>query len=220
MILGGSRTAYYLAKRLNFIGNSVKIIEQDPARAEQIAELLPDCDVLCADGAEHDFLLEEGIRSVDAFVALTGMDEENILLSAFAASVNVPKVITKINRTQLTGLARTLGLDTIVNSKQAVADQVTRYVRALRNSRGGKIESLYNVADGKAEVLTFIAAPDFAGAGRPLRDLHLKEHILIAGIMRQRKPLVPTGDDAILPGDTVIVIAGGKLLNDLSDILR
>ena len=220
MILGASRMAYYLGKRLSFIGSRIKIIEQDQARADKMSEQLPTCSVIRADGADQEVLLEEGLRSVDAFIALTGMDEENILLSAFAASVNVPKVITKISRTQLTGIANTLGLDTVIDPKTAAADLVTRYVRALRNSRGGKIEALYNVADGAAEVLTFTAADDFAGADTPLKTLQLKPHVLIAGVMRGRKPLVPTGDDVILPGDRVIVIARGKLLNDLSDILK
>lgn len=220
MILGGSRTSYYLARRLSFIGNSVKIIEQDRARAELIAGSLPGCSVVCADGAEQEFLLEEGLRSLDAFVALTGMDEENILLSAFAASVNVPKVIAKVNRTELAGLAETLGLDTIVNPRKTVADRITQYARALRNTRGGKIETLYNIANGKAEVLEFTVGQDFAGAGVPLKNLNLKPGILIAGILRNRKTIIPTGADAILAADKVIVIAAGKLLNDLSEILK
>lgn len=220
MILGGSRTSYYLARRLSFIGNSVKIIEQDRKRAELIAESLPGCTVMCADGAEQEFLLEEGIRSIDAFVALTGMDEENILLAAFASSVNVPKVIAKVNRKELAALAETLGVDTIVNPRKTVADRITQYARALHNSRGGKIETLYNIAEGKAEALEFAVAADFAGAGIPLRNLSLRHGILIAGILRNRKTIIPSGDDAIQPGDKVIVVASGKLLNDLSDILK
>lgn len=220
MILGGSRTAYYLARRLSFAGNYVKIIEQDRARAEEIAELLPSCAVISADGAEQELLLEEGIRSVDAFIALTGMDEENILLAAFASSVNVKKVIAKVNRTELAGLAKSLGLDTIVDPKQSVADRVTQYARALSNSRGSKIETLYNIADGKAEVLEFAAAREFPGTGVPLKNLDLKRNLLVAGIVRNRRTMIPTGDDAIQPADKVIVVTAGRQLNDLSDILK
>ena len=219
MILGGSRTAYYLARRLDSIGYTVKIIEQDRSRCEEIAQLLPACSVVCGDGAQQEFLLEEGLRSMDAFVALTGMDEENILLSCFASSLNVPKVISKVNRAELKGLAERLGLETIISPKHSVAEVVTRYARAIQNSSGSNVETLYKIADGKAEALEFKVRPEFVGAGISLRELQLKPNTLIAGIVRGRKTFIPSGADAILPGDKVIVIASGKRMNDLADIL-
>ena len=220
MILGGSRAAYYLARRLDFIGNGVKIIDKDHARCEELADLLPSVSVVEGDGTHQDFLFEEGIRSVDAFVALTGTDEENILLSVFAASIGVRRVITKVNRTELMSIAGDLGLDTVISPKKAVTDVVTRYVRALKTAEGSKIETLYRIADEKAEAVEFVVSPEFRGIGVKLRDLLLQPNTLIAGITRGRKTLIPTGDDAIEAGDRVIVVTAGRSPSELSDIMR
>ena len=220
MILGGSRASYYLARRLDFVGNGVKIIDKDPARCEELSDLLPSVSVVEGDGTHQDFLFEEGIRNVDAFVALTGTDEENILLSVFASSLGVPRVITKVNRTELTSIAGDLGLETVISPKKAVTDVVTRYVRALKNSEGSKIETLYRIADETAEAIEFVVTPEFRGRGVPLKDLALQPNTLIAGITRGRKTLIPTGDDTIEPGDRVIVVTAGRGFSELSDIMR
>lgn len=220
MILGGSRTAYYLAKKLSFIGNSVKIIDKDRERCNELARLLPSLSVVYGDGTNQELLYEEGIRSMDAFIALTGTDEENILLSVFAQSIHVPTVITKVNSDELSRIAANLGLDCIVSPKKAVADVVTRYVRALQNSAGSKIETLYRVAEDKAEAIEFIVSPDFKGKNTMLKDLRLRSHSLIAGIVREHKTIIPAGADCIFPGDRVIVISAGHTFKDLNDILK
>lgn len=220
MILGGSRTSYYLARRLDFVGNNVKIIDKDISRCREIAELLPSIDVIHGDGTHQELLFEEGIRSMDAFVALTGTDEENILLSVFASSLNLSKVITKVNRDELAKIAKNLGLDTVITPKTAVTNKVTRYVRALQNSESSKIETLYKIMDEKAEAIEFIVNADFKGIAIPLKELPLQKNTLIAGIVRGRKTLIPTGADFILPEDRVIVISAGRKINELSDILR
>ena len=220
MIFGGSRTAYYLAKHLTTVGNSVKIVDKDPVRCREIAALLPSVSVVEGDGTDQELLYEEGVRSMDAFIAVTGSDEENILLSVFAASLHVPTVITKVNSDAMLRLAEKLGLDCLISQKKAVTDVVTRYVRALSNSEGSKIETLYRIADEKAEALEFIVSPDFKGREIPLRDLKLKHNTLIAGIVRKGKTLIPSGADCILPGDRVIVISAGHSFRDLADILK
>lgn len=220
MILGGSRTAFYLAKKLSFIGNAVKIIDMDETRCREIARLLPSISVVHGDGTHQELLFEEGIRSMDAFIALTGTDEENILLSVFAASIGVPTVITKVNSDELSHLAAKLGLDCVISPKAAVADVVTRYVRAVQNTEESKIETLYRIAGEKAEALEFIVGADFKGKNVPLKDLHLKKNTLIAGIVRDKKTLIPSGADCILPGDRVIVISAGHAFKDLSDVLK
>ena len=219
MILGASRMAYYLAKMLLDSGTSVKIIDMDHTRCEEISNLLPSAIVIQGDGVQQELLLEEGIETVDAFVALTGMDEENILVSIFASTHNVPKVIAKVNRGELASMAERLGLDCVISPKKFVADVVTRYGRALQNSLGSKVETLYRLMDGKAETLEFCVQTDFKGLDIPLRDLKLKPNTLVAGIIRGRKALLPTGDDSIQVGDNVVVLAAGKQLQDLSDIL-
>ena len=219
MILGGSKTAIYLAKMLTAIGVSVKIIESDRQRCRELCELIPKAVIINGDGAGQELLLEEGLNNVDAFVALTGMDEENILISLFASSQNVPKVISKVNRKELATMAERLGLDCIVSPKETTSNIMIRYARALKNSVGSNVETLYKLMDGKAEALEFNVAPDSDVIDIPLKDLELKPNILIAGIIRGRKTIIPSGNDMILAEDRVIVIAANQRLQDLNDIL-
>ncbi|MFA6948672.1 MAG: Trk system potassium transporter TrkA [Eubacteriales bacterium] len=220
MILGASRTAYYLAKLLIAGGNTVKIIERDPKRCQEFCTSLPGAVMICGDGAQQELLLEEGIRSMDAFVALTGMDEENILISFFASSQNVSKVISKVNRGELASMAEKLGLDCIVSPKKIISDVLTRYARALQNSVGSNVETLYKLMDGKTEALEFNVQPDLKFLATPLRDMTFKPDILIAGIIRGRKTIIPSGEDVIMSGDKIVVLAAGQQLHDLSDIIR
>ncbi len=221
MILGASRISYYLAKRLINSGNKVIVIDKDERVCKAFADELPDAVVICGDGAEQELLLEEGLGSTDAFVALTGMDELNILISIFAASQNVPKVISKVNRTELASMADKLGLDCIISPKNIVSNVLARYARAIKNSQGANgIETLYKLMDGSVEALEFNVSKDFKGLGKPLKELSLKPNILIAGIIRGRKALIPGGDDEIFAGDRVVAIVSGQQLLDLDDILR
>ncbi len=221
MILGGSKTAYYLAKMLISSGNEVKIIEKNLQRCEALSEIIPKAVLIHGDGSQQELLLEEGLRSLDAFVALTGMDEENILMSIFAGTQNVPKVISKINRSEMTKMAERLGLDCIVSTKAITSDIVLRYTRALHNTLGSSIETLYKIMDGKVEVLEFRVdtAPKFIGV--PIKELKIKRGILIAGITRaNKKTLIPSGDDIIMSGDRVIILSSEHRITTLSDILR
>lgn len=220
MILGASRTAYYLAKMLLDNGTSVKIIDMNRARCEEFSNLLPGAVIIEGDGVQQELLLEEGIETTDAFVALTGMDEENILVSIFASTHNVPKVISKVNRHELEEMAEKLGLECTVSPKKIISDVVCRYARALKNSLGSKVETLYKLMDGKAEALEFRVQPDFKGVDIPLKILELKPEVLIAGIVRGRKVILPTGDDVIMAGDKVIVLTARKQLEDLAGIMR
>lgn len=222
MILGGSRTAFYLAKILSTTGTNVKIIEKNRETCVRLSELLPKTDIIHGDGSHHDILMEEGLRSIDAFVALTGMDEENILTSLFAGEFSVPKIITKINSNELTKMGEKLGLDSVISTKSITADIIIRYARALENSTGSNIETLYKFMDGKAEAIEFNVRKGSKIIGTPIKNISLKQGILIAGIIRERKTaIIPTGDDIINEGDKVIVLASAAhRLGDLSDILR
>ena len=156
---------------------------------------------------------------MDSFVSLTRMDEENILLSFFASSQNVGKVISKVNRDELSALAERLGLECIVSPRKIIADVLVQYARALENSVGSNIETLYTLMDERAEALEFSVKEDARLVRIPLKDLSLRRNILIAGIIRDRTPIIPAGDDVILPGDRVVVLAADQRLQDLSDIL-
>ena len=181
---------------------------------------MPEATIIFGDGASGEVLFEEGLMSMDAFVSLTDMDEENILLSSFASSQNVPTVISKVNRTELANMAERFGLDCIVSPKMMIADVIMRYARALQNTAGSKMETLYKVMDGKAEAVEFIVEDTFEHVGIPLRDLKTKDNMIIAGIIRGRKAIIPSGNDIIMPNDRVVVIVAGQNLDDLSDIIK
>jgi len=220
MILGGSRTAYYLAKMLINGGSNVKVIDRDPEVCQRFCDDIPKATIIEGDGAQQELLLEEGIKDTQAFVSLTGMDEENILISVFANSLNVPKVIAKVNREEMMTLAGNLGLDTIVSPRSIISDVLVRYVRALNHSFSSNVETLYHLMDGKAEAIEFRVSPEFQRLNIPIKDLDLKEDIIIAGIIRERKPMIPSGNDVILPHDRVIIIAAEQRLQELSDIIK
>jgi trk system potassium uptake protein TrkA len=219
MILGASTTAFYLAKLLIASGNSVTIIDKNEARCLEFSRELPQAVMICGDGAQQELLLEEGIDSVDAFVSLTGMDEQNILISCFASARKVPTVITKVNRPELYSIAEKLGLDCIISPKKTTGDIITRYARAIENSLGSSVETLYKLMDGSVEALEFSVQQDFEYIDIPLKEMSLKKNILIAGIIRGRMPIIPSGNDVIKAGDKVIVFASGMRLETLSDIV-
>ncbi|MBR3908802.1 MAG: NAD-binding protein, partial [Clostridia bacterium] len=158
--------------------------------------------------------------SVDAFVSLTGMDEQNILMSAYAQTKGVPKVITKVNRSSLMPLAESWGLDTIISPKMTITDILVRYARALEDSQGSSVETLYKLMDDKVEALEFIVKDSFSKCEIPFKELTLKPNTLVAAIIRNRKTITPTGDDMFMAGDRVIIVAANQRINTLSDILR
>ena len=161
--------------------------------------------------------MEEGLANMDSFVSLTGMDEENVLLSIFASSKNVPQIITKINRPELCQMALNLGLDSIVSPRKIISDRLCRYARALEMSIGSEMETMYTLMDEKAEALEFIVRSDFEFLDIPLKDLHLRHNVIIAGIIRGRRTIIPSGTDVILPDDHVIIIAAGRRITALGD---
>lgn len=221
IIMGGSTIAYYLAKLLSANNYYVKVIERNQRRCEELAEILPsDAALIHGDGMNRDLLWEEGIKGADAFVALTGEDEENILISFYAQNQQVPKIITKVNHAELADLAEKLGLNSIISPRKIVADILTRYARALSNSAESKVETMYSLMDDRAEALEFAVLSDCSLNGIALKNLNLKPNLIIAGIIRGKETIIPSGDDCIKEGDSVIVVAADAHLYDLSDMLR
>nr|WP_294491942.1 Trk system potassium transporter TrkA [uncultured Mediterraneibacter sp.] len=220
IICGGGRVAYYLAVQLCAIGMQVKIIERDVSRCEELCELLPKATIINGDATDHDLLLEEGIEDADAFVALTGMDEENIITSLFAKSQGSAKIITKVNEDRRALMVEDFGIDSIVSAKTATADAILSYVRARKNSQGSaNIETLYQLVDEKVEALEFIIKSETGYTGIPLKNLTLKSNNLIACIARKREIIIPGGDDCMEAGDSVIVVTMEKHIEDIEDIL-
>ncbi len=219
-IVGGSRLAIYLSLLLIRSGVGVKIIERDAARCRTLADLLPDADIVEADGTEQETLLAEGAARADALVSLTGIDEENIVLSMYAHQIGVRTTITKCNRSQYSDMFDKMGIDTVVSPKTSCAVEIVRYVRAMQNSAGGEMLTMHHIAGGKAEALEFSAKASSQVLDVPLKDLPLKTGILIACIIRGRRTIIPNGTATIQSGDSVIVVtAAGSRICDLNEIL-
>ncbi|MDD6085988.1 MAG: Trk system potassium transporter TrkA [Oscillospiraceae bacterium] len=220
MIAGGGMIGYYLASQLLAVGMRVKIIEKDEDRSLEIARLLPKAIVICGDGTDQALLLEEGIMSVDAFVALTGIDEENIILSLFAKENTNAKVVTKINRDNYINIASQIGIDCIVSPKSLVVSNVISYVRSLDNAADSEIESLYHLVGGEVEAIEFKVKENVENVvGIPLKDMKLKGNILISAIIRKREIIIPDGNTEIELGDSVVIVAKEHRFSKLKDIL-
>lgn len=219
MICGGGRVGYYLAKQLTKIGMQVKIIEKNFAKSEELCEMVPEATVIHGDATDIELLLEEGIEDADAFVALTGMDEENIIMGLFAKQKGVPKIVAKINEDSRANMISGLGIDSIVSTKTATADAILGYVRARQNSiRSSNIEAMYLLVNDKVEALEFIIKEPNTYTGIPLKRLPIRKNTLIACIVRRRKIIIPNGEDSIQVGDSVIVVSKFRI-QDIKDIL-
>ena len=217
-IVGGSRISIYLTWLLNDIGINTKVIELNNNRCVLLSEVLPQALIICGDGTDQEVLENENIHSTDAFIALTDRDEENLISSIYAHQCGVPKVILKINRINYIPIVNQLGLDSIISPKYTAANNILRYVRALNNSRGSAVEKLYKILDDEAEVAEFTANSSTNFLNVKLGDLHLKENILIAAIVRNKQIIIPYGNDSIKDGDKVIVITKTGFISDLNDI--
>ena len=220
MIVGGGRIGYYLADMLSAKKYTVKLIEEDLAKAEELSEALPRVTVICGNGTQHDLLAEEGIEAMDAFVALTDIDEENIIVSMFANKKNVKKTITQIHSDDLLGMLKELGIDNNVSTKNVAADRITSYVRALANTRGNNIQTLYQLVNNQVEALEFVANKCEWLYGKPLKVLKIKKNCLIACIIRKNEVMIPDGDSVIQDGDNVVVVTTHKNFDDLTDVFE
>ncbi|MBO4399894.1 MAG: Trk system potassium transporter TrkA [Lachnospiraceae bacterium] len=220
IIIGGGKASYYLASSLLRQGVSVKIIEKDRARCEELSVLLPKATIINGDGTDEDLLFEEGIRSVDSFVPLTGSDEENILLTLNAKKISDAKVITKINHLNFKSVLGSLELGSVIYPRYICSEAIIAYVRARNESRNNSnIETLYHLADHRVEALEFEVKENSPVTGTPLFRLSLKKNLLIACINRDGRIIIPSGQDTIEVGDEVTVVTTHSGFRDLQDIL-
>lgn len=220
MIIGGGKAAYYLASQLLHAGISVKIIENDFHRCEELSILLPDAVIINGDGTDQELLREEGIETVESFVPLTGIDEENIMLTLHAKQVSNAKVITKINRITFTNVINQLDLGSVIYPKYITSEAIIAYVRARTASMGSNIETLYHMFDHRVEAIEFRVSENSTIPNIPLKDLALKKNLLIACIVRNGHTIIPSGMDSIQIGDTVVVVTTHTGFNDIQDILK
>ncbi|MBQ8849170.1 MAG: Trk system potassium transporter TrkA [Clostridia bacterium] len=220
MIVGGSKIGYYLADELSKKKYKIKLIESNKSTAEELADSLPRVTVIYGNGTRHDLLLEEGIEAMDAFVALTDTDEENMVVSMFANKMKVRKTITQIKSDDLYGMLDELGINNNVSPKDIVADKIISYIRAIANKRGSNVLTLYRLVNNQVEALEFLAKKQERIYDKPLRELKIKENCLIACIIRQSEVIIPGGNDCIKQGDNVIVVTTHKNFDDLTNIFE
>ncbi len=220
MIIGGGKAAYYLGRQLLEMGVAVKIIERDKKRCEKLTVLLPDAIIINGDGTNEELLREEGIEYVESFVPLTGIDEENVLLTLHARQVSKAKVITKINRIGFRDALGSLDLGSVIYPKYITSEAIIAYVRAKKNSMGSNIETLYHMYDSRVEAIEFRVGASSAVTGIPLMDLNLKKDLLIAFINRNGRIIIPSGQDEIHSGDTVMIVTTHSGFHDIQDILE
>lgn len=217
-IVGGGRITYYLLHVLGRLGMDCKLVERDPERCRELAEAFPRSLILCGDGTDPELLQEERMTASNAFIALTGRDEDNLIISLYAHQNGVPKVIAKSSRQNYSSIARMAGLESVVSPKLTTAYQILRTVRAIQNSKGSVMNALYKIADGQAEAMEFVAGPSTNHLGVPLKDLKLREGVLIAVIVRKGQIIIPEGSTCLKEGDTAIVVARNSGILDLNAI--
>ena len=219
MIIGGGALGANLASMLSAAGVRVKLLDKNPDRCRVLAERLPNVMVLCADGTRQNVLRSENISQMDAVVALTNMDEENVFICMYANMAGVPQSIPKVNRTEYVAVCQNCGIRYMVSPKDICAQEITRYVRAMQSKNGESVLSVYNLLDGKAEALEFEVTAEVPHLGEKLSDVKLKPNILLACITRSGRVLFPGGNDSLQPGDIVVVVtASSRIVVELRDI--
>lgn len=219
ILLGGGKISYYLAQRLIKSGTNVKIIEKNPDRCKHLAEVLPEAVIINGDCMDQELLLSEGIEHVDGVAALMDFDEENILISLYIKGVSKAKVITKVNNHSFDSIVANLNLECVINPKNISGEYIASYIRAMQNSLGSNVETLYRLNEDRVEALEFNAKNSSKTIGKKLSELELKDNLQIICINRKGKVILPVGSDTIMPDDLVVVITKHKGLSDLDDIL-
>ncbi|MCI6690305.1 MAG: Trk system potassium transporter TrkA [Clostridiaceae bacterium] len=221
MIIGGGKISFYLAKRLLEMGIQVKIIEKDRDACERLCEILPKAMIINGDGTDRELLAEEGLAKAEGFAALTNMDEENVMLALYAKSMSKAKKITKVNRNTFDTIIASLNIGSLIYPKHITSETILQYVRAMQNSIGSNVETLYRLVDGNAEALEFVIKGKSEVTDIPLQELQLKPHILVCAINRKGKIIIPKGQDCIQKGDSVVIITTDcGAYKDIRDIMK
>ncbi|MCL2401515.1 MAG: Trk system potassium transporter TrkA [Oscillospiraceae bacterium] len=220
MILGGGKTAYYLAAQAHRVGIKSVIIEVDEAKCARLAEGLPHATVINGDGMEQELLESENIRGMDAFAALTRSDEENLIISLFANQCGVRKVVAKADRQNYAPFVKSLGVESVISPKEITVNHILHFVRGLTGSRGGSVKALYRLLDGRVEALEFVVSRDMRGFGEKIKDLPIKSGVVIAAISHSGKSIVPDGHTVLKEGDNVVVVTVHPGFDELNDIFE
>lgn len=218
MIVGGGRIGRYLAQYMLRLGVSVKIIELDEEICEQLTEELPDAIVICGDGTDQELLESEDLTAMDAFVSLTGRDEDNLMVGLYAHKCGVSKVIAKSTRQNYTALVRGMGLSSLVSPKHITAGQIVRFVRGIENTRDSYLDAMYRIVNGKVDIMEFTVGKSVPKLGHMLKTLTINPRVLIGAIMRDNRVIIPNGNSHLAEGDSVILIAKDIAINNLDEL--
>ena len=220
LIVGGGRMTYYLLNHLQKTKIRATVIEPDKTLCRGLVERF-DCNVIRDDGTNQSVLKEEGIAKADAFLALSSEDEENAIVSLYAKTQGTKKIITLISAMQYVDLFKGMGLDGIVSPKYSTSNEILRYVRSLAVTKDIEIESLHKLMEDSFEALECVIKEPVEGiTGIPLKNLKLRRDVLIASIVHKDKIVIPSGNDKMESGDTVILLTTGVEINDIKDILK
>ncbi len=219
LIIGASRISYHLIRKLQDVGIKVKIIEKDQERCNQLLETLDKVEVVHADGTQKQVLDEEGLQDYDACVALTGFDEQNIIICLYAKSKNVETVISKVNNDTFDNILEEINLDANISPKDVVASQIIHYARSVKAKENNSIECLHKMFDSRLEVLELNVAESDELANKQIKELKMKDHTLIASIIRKNEIIVPNGELVIEENDKIIV-ATTNIVDELESILK
>jgi len=212
MIMGGGRIAYYLYKILISMNMNIKIIEINRERCYDLSDALPNALIINSDGTEEDVLLSENIKNMDSFVAVTGMDEQNLMSSLIAKKMGVKKIVTKISRTNYIEIVRELGIDCIITPKLITTNKILKY------ARGNAVESLLKIAGGEVEILEFIVDKNSDLINKSIKNIGILDNTLIATIVRKHEVVIPHGEDTLKKGDRIIVITKQKNISKLNGL--
>lgn len=219
LICGGSSISTYLARLLIDSNIHVKIIDINQDKCEKLSEIIPDAVIVNGDASNQNVLYEEGIEEVDAFISLTNIDEENIIYSMFASNLHVPKIITKVNHIELDGIVSKANIDTVVTPHKIATDHIVKYVRAISNSEKSECSAIYTLENNNFEMLEFNVSDDFKSIGVKLRDMNIKEDVIVISILRNNKIIFPGGNDTIEKGDIIVCIDSDNRVKNINDIL-
>lgn len=218
MVIGGGKIAYYLGRALEGTGLHMSIIETDEARCRQLRTLLPEATVIQGDGTNDRLLMEKNIKAMGAVVSLTDRDEENMLVAMHAGRLGVSRIIAKVNRNHYQEISKDMGIERIVVPKTLMADQLVQYVRGLEHSQENGLEALYRLADGQAEALEFAVGSHTAHLGEPFHSVKFREGFLVASIVRGQEMILPSGNDYLQAGDSVVLISNGQRISELDEV--
>ena len=220
MIVGASMISYNLARILEKSKIKVTLIERDKKRCEELSKLLTDTVIIHGDASDKTVLEEEGLKDCDAFVSLTNIDEENIMLSLYAKTICKGLVITKVDHVNYDTMLNSMGINPIISPKRIIANEIVAYVRALSNAGGNNISGLYRIMNEKAEVICFDVRKEASFIGKPIKDLDIIDNTLVCAIIRNSNMIVPGGNDTIQLNDRVLISTTHFGLTDIEDILK